>query len=169
MSVISVEKDFEGLSLILVADFDAPVEQVWQLWADPRQLERWWGPPTYPAAVEKHDLTPGGEVTYVMTGPEGEKSRGWWRVTSVNPPTSLEFTDGFADQDGTPNAEMPTIAVQMRLTEHDGGTRMELRFVFDSSEHMEQLDRRGTFEVLPLSVGQMDALLAAEPSRDHTP
>jgi uncharacterized protein YndB with AHSA1/START domain len=160
MSVISVEKDFDGLSLILVADFDASIERVWQLWADPRQLERWWGPPTHPATVEKHDLGVGGEVTYVMTGPRGEKSRGWWRVTSVNPPRSLEFTDGFANQDGTPNAEMPTTAVHMRLTEHDGGTRMDLRFVFESREHMDRLERGGAFEVFPQSVGQMDAVLA---------
>ena len=112
--------------------------------------------------MEKHDLAAGGEVTYVMTGPGGEKSRGWWRIASVNPPRSLEFTDGFANQDGTPNAEMPTTAVQMRLTEHGGGTRMELRFIFDSSEHMERLERRGAFEVFPQSVGQMDALLAAD-------
>jgi uncharacterized protein YndB with AHSA1/START domain len=59
MSVTSVEKDYENLALTVVADFDAPVERVWQLWADPRQLERWWGPPTFPATVEGHDLTPG--------------------------------------------------------------------------------------------------------------
>ena len=161
MSVISVEKNVDDLSLVLVADFDAAIERVWQLWADPRQLERWWGPPTHPATVDKHDLAAGGEVTYVMTGPGGETSRGWWRVKSVSPPRSLEFTDGFANQDGTPNAEMPTTAVHMRLTELDGGTRMELRFVFESREHMAQLERWGAFEVFPRSVGQMDALLAA--------
>ena len=69
MSVIRVEKDFDNLSLILVAEFDAPIERVWQLWADPRQLERWWGPPTHPATVEKHHLAAGGEVAYFMTGP----------------------------------------------------------------------------------------------------
>jgi uncharacterized protein YndB with AHSA1/START domain len=83
-------------------------------------------------------------------------------VTSVDPPRSLEFTDGFANQDGTPNADMPSTAVQMRLTEQDGGARMELRFIFDSNEHMEQLERWGAFEVFPQSVGQMDALLAAD-------
>ena len=100
-----------------------------------------------------------------MSGPEGEKSRGWWRVTSVNAPRSLEFTDGFANQDGTPNGETPTTAVQVRLTERDGGTRMELRFVFDSTEHMEQLERWGAFDVFPQSVGQMDALLE-NPARE---
>jgi uncharacterized protein YndB with AHSA1/START domain len=160
MSVTSVEKDFDRLTLTLVADFDAAPERVWQLWADPRQLERWWGPPSYPATVEQHDLAPGGDVTYFMTSPEGEKYRGWWRVTSVNPPKSLEFTDGFANQDGTPSAEMPTTSVHMQLTEHDGGTRMELRSVFDSQEQMQQLDRMGMAEGLRQAVGQMDALLA---------
>jgi uncharacterized protein YndB with AHSA1/START domain len=159
MSVTSVDKDFDSLTLTLVADFDAPAERVWQLWADPRQLERWWGPPSHPATVEEHDLTPGGDVTYFMTSPEGEKYRGWWRITSVNPPKSLEFTDGFADQDGTPSADMPTTTMRMQLTEHDGGTRMELRSVFDSREHMEQLVSMGAAEGLQQAVGQMDALL----------
>jgi uncharacterized protein YndB with AHSA1/START domain len=67
MSVVSVEKDFDRLSLMLVAEFDASIER-WQLRADPRQPERWLGPPTHPATVEKHDLAVGGEVSYFMTG-----------------------------------------------------------------------------------------------------
>jgi uncharacterized protein YndB with AHSA1/START domain len=161
LSVVSVEKDYDSLSLVLVADFDAPIERVWQLWADRRQLERWWGPPNHPATVERHELAIGGEVTYFMTGPGGETSRGWWRVTAVDPPTSLQFTDGFANADGTPNAQAPTTAVRMDLAEHGGGTRMELRFTFESREHMERLERRGAFAVFPQSVGQMDALVAS--------
>ena len=159
MSIVSTEKDYDNLRFIVVAEFDAPVDRVWELWADPRKLERWWGPPTFPATVEKHELAAGGEVAYVMTGPAGEKSRGWWRVTSVDPPTSLEFTDGFANEDGTPNTELPTIDAQVRLTELDGGTRMELRFVFDSREHMDELERHGAFEGVQQSLGQTDALL----------
>ncbi len=161
MSVTSIDKDIDSLTLTLVADFDAPAERVWDLWADPRKLERWWGPPTYPATVEEHDLTPGGEVTYFMTGPEGDRYRGWWRITSVNPPKSLEFTDGFADQEGRPADDMPTVSMRMQLTERDGGTRMELRSVFDSREQMEQLDGMGMVEGLREAVGQIDALLAA--------
>jgi uncharacterized protein YndB with AHSA1/START domain len=160
MSVTSVEKDVDNLTLTLLADFDAPPTQVWQLWADPRQLERWWGPPTHPATVEQHDLTPGGKVTYFMTGPEGEKYHGWWGVNSVDPPSSLEFNDGFADQDGTPIDEMPNSTIHMQLTEQEGGTRMELRSTFASREQMEKLVSMGMVEGLQEAVGQMDALLA---------
>ena len=161
MSVTSIDKDFDSMTLTLIADFDAPIERVWELWADPRLLERWWGPPTYPATEEEHDLTPGGAVTYFMTGPEGDRHRGWWRITSVEPPSSIEFTDGFAGEDGTPNPDLPTTTVRVQLTDREGGTRMELRSVFDTREHMEQLLNMGMAEGLQQAVGQMDALLAA--------
>jgi uncharacterized protein YndB with AHSA1/START domain len=95
-----------------------------------------------------------------MTGPDGEKFRGWWRIESVEPPKSLEFIDGFADQDGKPVADMPTTTARMQLTEHDGGTRMEMRSTFASREQMEELVKMGMVEGLQQSVGQMDALLA---------
>jgi len=159
MTVTNIEKDYDTLALVVVADFDAPIERVWQLWADPRKLERWWGPPTYPATVGRHDLTPGGGVSYYMTGPEGEKYPGWWRIEAVEPPNTLEFSDGFADDDGAPIADMPVTKNRLTLTEHDGGTRMELRAVSASREQFDQLDGMGMAEGLRESVGQMDALL----------
>jgi uncharacterized protein YndB with AHSA1/START domain len=134
---------------------------VWELWSDPRKLERWWGPPTYPATVEKHDLSPGGEVTYLVTGPEGDTHHGAWRVTAVDSPTSLEFTDAFANADGTPIADMPVSTVSVRLTERDGGTRMEMRSKFESREDLERWLSTGTLEGQQQAVGQMDVLLAA--------
>jgi uncharacterized protein YndB with AHSA1/START domain len=159
MSVTSVDTDYDNLTTTLVADFAAPLDEVWQLWADPRKLERWWGPPTYPATFEKHELSPGGEVAYFMTGPEGDQPRGWWRVTSVDPPTSLRFTDGFANDDGTPNEEMPVITVEVRLGERDDGTRMEIRSTYASREDMDKLIAMGALEGMQQAVGQMDALL----------
>ena len=103
MTVTAVRKDPQSRTMTLEAEFDASPERVWQLWADPRQLERWWGPPTYPATVDAHDLRPGGRVEYHMTGPEGDQPRGYWNVDEVQPPHRLVFRDGFANDDGTPN------------------------------------------------------------------
>jgi uncharacterized protein YndB with AHSA1/START domain len=74
LSVTSVDKDYDNLTVTLIADFDAPMDRVWALWSDPRKLERWWGPPDHPATVETHDLTPGGEVKYLMTSPDGKRT-----------------------------------------------------------------------------------------------
>jgi uncharacterized protein YndB with AHSA1/START domain len=161
MTVTSVDTDYDSLTVSLIADFDNPLDQVWELWSDPRKLERWWGPPGYPATVEKHGLTPGGEVTYFMTGPEGEQHRGMWRVISVDPPTSLQFTDAFADSEGAPLEDAPDSEISVRLVEHEGGTRMEMRMRFETREDMERIVDMGTVDGLKQAVSQMDGLLAA--------
>jgi len=161
MTVISVDTDYDNLTITLIADLDAPIEQVWELWSDPRKLERWLGPPSYPATVENHDLSQDGGVTFSMTGPEGDTSRGLWQVTAVTPPTSLEFTDAFADADGAPSADMPVSRVRVQLTERDGGTRIEMHFTLESREDLEKLLSTGVVEGLRQAVGQMDAVLAA--------
>ena len=160
MSITSLDTDIDSLTLTLVADFDAPAEKVWDLWADPRKLERWWGPPSYPATFERHELSAGGEMAYYMTSPEGDKYHGWWRIDSVDPPRSLELTDGFADAEGNPNESLPTTQMTMELSEHEGGTRMTMRSKFPSREGMEEMAEMGMVEGLREAVGQMDAILA---------
>ena len=56
---------------------------------------------------------------------------------------------------------MPTMDVSARLSEHDGGTRLEIRSQFKSREDMDKLVEMGAVEGLQQAVGQMDALLAA--------
>jgi uncharacterized protein YndB with AHSA1/START domain len=159
MSVISIDADYDNLTLTVIADFDAPIDRVWELWSDPRRLERWLGPPTDPATVESHDLTAGGAVTFFMTGADGDTSRGIWRFAAVDPPSSLEFTDSFADADGAPSADLPASRVSVRLSERDGGTRMEMVTTFESREGMQRRLDMGEIEGVREAVGQMDALL----------
>jgi uncharacterized protein YndB with AHSA1/START domain len=161
MTVTSVRKDHDTLTMTVTAEFDAPVGRVWHLWENPRQLERWWGPPTYPATVVEHDLTPGGRVTYFMTGPEGDQPRGWGRILEVEPPTRLVFEDGFADDAGEPDPTMPTMTILVTLTEEPAGrTTVAIRTTFPSLESMEQLSAMGMEEGMMAAMGQMDALVA---------
>jgi uncharacterized protein YndB with AHSA1/START domain len=160
MSVTSVHKDPEALTMTITCEFAAPIDRVWDLWADPRKLERWWGPPTYPATFVDHDLTPGGHVSYFMTGPEGDKPHGWWRVLSVDPPKHLEFENGFADDAGQPDPAMPSMTMLVRIEELGGRvTRMTIRTTFPSMEAMDQLISMGMEEGMTAAVGQTDDLL----------
>ncbi len=160
MTDTTVRQDAENLTLTISARFDAPIERVWKLWDDPRQLEQWWGPPTYPATVLDHDLTPGGRVNYLMTGPEGDQPRGWWRVIAVDAPHHLEVEDGFADDEGNPNPDMPTTMFRVTLSEQDGGTRMTIESKFPSLEVMQQMADMGMVEGMQQAIGQIDAILA---------
>jgi uncharacterized protein YndB with AHSA1/START domain len=163
MSVTSVHMDPATMTMIITAEFDAPIGRVWQLWANPRQLERWWGPPTYPATVVDHDLTPGGRVNYFMTGPEGDQPRGWWRVLAVDAPHRLDFEDGFADDAGDPDPQMPTMTIRVALDEQPGGsTRMAIETTFPSKEAMDQMISMGMEDGMTAAVGQIDELLQNE-------
>jgi uncharacterized protein YndB with AHSA1/START domain len=160
MTVTSIAKDPAALTMTVTSEFDAPIDRVWSLWEDPRQLERWWGPPGYPATVDDHDLSVGGWVKYHMTGPDGEQPRGWWRILAVDAPRRLEFEDGFADEAGDPNPESPPVTMRVTLDERpDGGTRMVVETTFPSAEDMERLITMGMEEGISLSIGQIDDLL----------
>ena len=160
MSVISSTKNLEALSFTLVAEFDAGVERVWQLWEDPRQLERWWGPPTWPATFERFEFQSGGKAGYYMTGPEGEKAGGWWRFTDIQAPNRLEFDDGIADDNGEPVDDMGITHATVSLEDAGGRTRMTIVSTFESEEQMEQMVQMGMEEGMKEAVGQIDAILS---------
>lgn len=160
MPVNDVSKDLEALTMTITAEFDAGAERVWEMWSDPRRLERWWGPPTYPATFVDHELAPGGRAAYFMTGPEGRRYHGWWRIEEVERPTRLRFEDGFADEEGKPNPEMPTTIATVSIAEADGATRMSIESRFSSREGMEQVIEMGMEQGMVEALGQIDALLA---------
>jgi len=161
MTVTSVRKDPDALTMTLTAEFDASPERVWQLWADPRQLERWWGPPTYPATFTRHDLTPGSRVEYHMTGPTGDQPHGYWDVLEADPPRRLVFLDGFAHPDGTPDDTFPRNEGRVTIDPVAAGrTRMTIESHFPSVDAMQQVLAMGMEEGLTQAVGQIDAILA---------
>ncbi len=160
MPVIRVDKDLEAHSMSVVAEFDAPVERVWQIYADPRQMERCWGPPTWPATVVEHDLRPGGRVTYFMTGPAGERSAGYWDVLEVEAPRRLVIDDGFVDDSGQPNTQMPATRMELILAERvGGGTTMIMNSTFASLDAMTQLLEMGMEEGTLEAMSQIDGVL----------
>lgn len=161
MPLTEIKKDTAALTMTVVSDWDAPVERVWSLWADPRRLERWWGPPGYPATVVEHDLRAGGRVTYFMTSPEGERHHGWWRVDEVDAPHRLRVEDGFGDADGNPNPALPTTQFAVSVMRGNGGmTRMIVESRFPSREAMEQLLAMGMEEGIAAATGQIEGVLA---------
>ncbi len=161
MTVTAVRKDATALTLTVIAEFEASPARVWELWADPRQLERWWGPPAYPATVTAHDLAPGGRVEYHMTGPTGDQPRGFWDVLEVDPPRRLVFRDGFANDDGTLNPDFPGTTSHVTIEPiASGRTRMSIEGHFASAAAMEQLLAMGMEPGITEAVGQIDAILA---------
>jgi uncharacterized protein YndB with AHSA1/START domain len=160
MPITSVTTDPTALTLTIVGDFPVTVERLWDAWADPRQIERFWGPPSWPATFTRHDMSPGGESHYFMTGPEGERAAGYWRYEAVERYRHFEVVDGFTRDDGTPNDDMPTINMRFSFEPTDTGSRFVAVSTFDDVEQLEQMVAMGMVEGMQTAMGQMDEVLA---------
>ncbi len=160
MPVTSVDKDLDRLTLTVVADFNAPLGRLWNAYVDPRQIERFWGPPTYPATFLRHDAATGGRSIYLMTGPEGDVHFGCWEWISVNAPESFEVADSFANEKGEPNGELPTIRMTFAFEETENGSRLVMTSYFDSLDQLQQLVEMGMDEGTREAMAQIDTVLA---------
>ncbi len=160
MPVTDITKDIDNRTLTITAEFAAPLERVWGLYADPRQLEQVWGPPEYPATFVDHDLRPGGRMTYYMTSPEGEKFGGYWDVDEVEEPRRFAFRDGFADADLNPNPDLPVSHNDYAFSATDDSTRAVFTSRFDSAEDLQKVLDMGMEEGARTAINQIDGFLA---------
>ena len=98
-----------------------------------------------------------------MTGPEGDQPKGYWEIVEVDPPRRLLVHDGFRNDDGTENTDLPGNEFEVTIAEIGGGrTRMSIKSRFPSQEAMEQLLAMGMEQGLTEAVGQIDAILAED-------
>jgi uncharacterized protein YndB with AHSA1/START domain len=160
MPVTSVTTDPDALTMTLVGDFPVPVERLWSAFADPRQLERFWGPPGYPATFDRYELEPGGIAHYWMTSPDGARFYGRWDFTAVEQPHRIVVRDSFADADGNIDPTVPTGHMELIFESTASGSRFTALSIFDTSEALEQVLAMGQVEGMREAFGQLDAVLA---------
>lgn len=160
MPITSITSDPEALTMTVVGDYPVPVQRLWEAWVDPRQLERFWGPPGWPATFTRHDMALGGRSEYHMTGPDGERSGGYWVVEAIDPGTSIEVIDGFANDDGSDDTQMPSMRMTMTFESTGDGSRLVMVTTFPDLATMEQLAEMGMVEGATGAFGQLDDVLA---------
>jgi uncharacterized protein YndB with AHSA1/START domain len=159
MPVTDVTTDAEALTMTLTAEFAAPVERLWNAFTDPGQLERFWGPPGWPASFPRFDFTVGGRAVYAMTSPRGEKSFGSWEFIDIDQPRGFTVLDNFANEDGAPLDGMPAMRVVFTFEPTETGSRMVNVSHFASADALEQVVAFGAVEGSTLALNQLDRVL----------
>lgn len=161
MPVTDITTDPENLTMTLVADAAASVDRLWNAFTDPRQLERFWGPPGWPATFTTFDLRPGGRVDYHMTSPQGERSGGSWEVLNVDEGRSFEVLDAFVGEDGEKLDGFPSMRMTFTFEQTDAGSRLTNVTYFPSHEALEQVVAMGAVEGSRMAMDQLDAVLVS--------
>lgn len=160
MPITDVHQDPEALTLTVVGEYAASRTRLWEAWLDPRQLEQFWGPPTWPATFTRHETFPGGRSDYFMTGPDGSRAHGYWEFLSVEAGRAFEIIEGFAHEDGTANDSLPHTRITVTFADTDGGSSFTAVSQFATLEDLEQLVGMGMPEGMTEALGQMDTVLA---------
>jgi uncharacterized protein YndB with AHSA1/START domain len=170
MPVTSVTKDAESLTMTVVAEFGASVRRLWDAYLDPRQLERFWGPPTYPAVFTRHDGCVGGRSEYVMTGTDGDVVHGYWEWVAVDELKGFEVRDASPVPDYTTNGQMPIAEASpggdgigrmvFAFAATANGSRVTTTTYFDSLADLEHLVAMDMEQNMTAAINQMDAVLA---------
>ena len=138
-----------------MGDYPVSQQRLWDAFADPRQLERFWGPPFAPSTFTRHDFTVGGRSEYFLSLPDGGKWSGSWKFTAVNPISSFEARDG---EDNAEDENMPA-SMKFTFETTPAGSRMTCVTKFSSLEAMEQ-SATGMEEGMRAAMPQLDAILA---------
>lgn len=155
MPLTSITSDAATLSLTVVADYSVSQQRLWDAFTDPRQLERFWGPPFAPSTFTHHDFRVGGRAEYFLALPDGKKWSGSWKFTAVNPISSFEAIDG---EDNAEDENMPG-GMKFAFATTPTGSRVTIVTQFSSVEAMEQTIP-GMEQGLRAALPQLDALLA---------
>ena len=159
MPVTDVITDADALTMTLTAEFAAPVERLWTAFTDPRQLERFWGPPGWPATFTAFDLSVGGRADYHMTSPRGEKAGGSWEFLEIDEPNGFSVLDSFVGEDGRPAEGMPTMRTVFSFEPTASGSKLVNTSYFTSADALEQVVSMGAVEGSTMALNQLDRVL----------
>jgi uncharacterized protein YndB with AHSA1/START domain len=113
--------DTESKKLVIVREFDAPIELVWKAWTDEEHHKKWWGPENYTSPYCKIDLRVGGKYLFCMSSPKGNEYWTTGEFLEISAPVKLVYTDSFSDKDGnvlTPpqNEFSPDLPLYVKVT-----------------------------------------------------
>lgn len=153
--------DRENKKIRVNREFAAPLNNVWAAWTESNLLDQWWAPKPWKTRTKTMDFRDGGHWLYAMVGPDGEEH--WARVDykSVSPGEHFSARDGFSDDQGVVNTELPVSLWNNSFHEVSGDkTRVSIQISFDKLSDLESIIKMGFKEGFTAGLENLDELLA---------
>ena len=123
---------YKDTDIVITREFIAPRQLVWDVWTQPKHIEKWFGPKGFDTRVEKMDFKVGGRAIYVMVGPDGTEYPASGTYKEIVPiekiVTTDEFGDGFDEIEAMKDVDLPQGMVTTYLFD-DLGERTKLTLI----------------------------------------
>jgi PhnB protein len=153
-------KDTDNKKMTVVRAFNAPLQKVWSAWTQSEILDQWWAPKPWKAGTVSMDFKEGGRWFYYMEGPEGERHYSFFNYKEIVPQKYYSGTDGFSDERGIVNTEMPTLRWKVEFKEDGDKTVVTSTLSFDKQEDMDAILKMGFEEGFKMGLSNLDEYLA---------
>ena len=121
-------------------------------------LDQWWGPKPYRAETKTMDFSEGRHWLYAMVSPENEKHWGKIEYKSIEKEKYFIQTDGFCDENGNMNPDLPQNEMKTSYQAKENKTLMEILLTFDSTDDIDTTIEMGFKEGITICFEQLDEL-----------
>jgi uncharacterized protein YndB with AHSA1/START domain len=124
-----VEESIADREVVITRVIDAPAHVLFEAYANPEQVKKWFGPKGYPLTLVEMDFRVGGRFRFAMTGPSGKQNTPFGgEYLEIVPNRKIVFDNGFE----LPGAER--MIVTYTYDEVDGKTTFTIHTLFSSVE-----------------------------------
>lgn len=143
-------------------EFAADLPLVWEAYTNPEILDQWWAPKPWKTQTKSMDFRDGGHWHYAMVGPAGEVH--WCFAQYLNIEWHKRYTglDGFSDENGTVNQEMPQSKWDLSFTEMGEKTMVESLITYPDLAQLEATIQMGFKEGFTMALENLDQYLEAQ-------
>jgi uncharacterized protein YndB with AHSA1/START domain len=142
-----LEKESTGKEKFVIArSFDAPLDQVFEMWANPEHFSQWLPPTGFTMEFLKADVRPGGRALWMMTDGASTKMFGRFEYLRIEKPSSIVYMQQFCDENENlarhPHAPLwpATMLTTVTLTDEGlGRTRVRVEWEPQEATTCEEL------------------------------
>lgn len=141
--------------ILIIREFDAPAELIFDVWTTPEHIRNWWGWETDPMTVCEFDLRVGGKWRFVAENPTFGEVAFHGECLEIDRPYRLVSTEIFE-----PFPESAAINT-LTLEEEDGVTTMTIRVQHNSKEARDAHIQSGMESGLQHSLDRAEKILTS--------
>lgn len=153
------DKDLANKKITVTKNFNASPQTVWEAWTTQEVLDEWWAPKPWRCETKSLDFKEGGRWFYAMVGPKNEHQYSKADYTKIEDGKSFELSDGFTDEKGMVNKNMPQTKWKVEFKKSGSGTNVFITITADTKQALEEILKTGFEEGFKMGLNNLDEYL----------
>ncbi len=145
--------------LTIRREFAAGRQMVWDCYTKSELLDQWFAPKPFVTKTRSMDFSEGGHWHYAMVDTGGQEYWARMDYKTITPIDNYTALDGFCDEAGKLDPQMPRSDWDVTFTEKSGRTFVQTVVTYKSTEELEQVIAMGMKDGLTSTLERLDELL----------